>query len=265
MSKPSKTADKLVYNGPFQTQREHELTESPLENFIRGFEAAANTIALNVLSDENVRSKYGEHIKRISNEVRGAVQSGEMTVKTGAEFCNQMRDKLFEEYRTYTSAFGVAKAEVLKAKAKGLDSYLNRYAQRLFRRDFLQLSTGERQAVYFEIIGSAGRDNASVTNGTKNLKAAGTVALLLTGVLVVGEIFAAKDRIAEAVRQGSIIAGGIVGGTGGAAMSFLCGPAEPACVVTLMVLGSDLGAKAGLKAYEVYSEQWQVFRTWMNN
>lgn len=73
----------------------------------------------------------------------------------------------------------------------------------------------------------------------------------------------AKDRIREAVKQGSIVAGGIIGGTAGASISFLCGPAEPACVGTLMILGSEAGAKAGLMAYEIHSEQWEVFQEWM--
>jgi hypothetical protein len=65
-----------------------------------------------------VRRQYTAHIKEISDQVRQEVTSGNMTVKEGAEYCSQLRDKLFVEYRKYTSAVGVASAEKLKLQAR---------------------------------------------------------------------------------------------------------------------------------------------------
>ncbi|WP_321800893.1 hypothetical protein [Caballeronia sp. J97] len=262
---PRQSTDNIIHRGEFRTGMEHGLNSGVIETAIQGWESSAINIALGIINDADVRVKYAAHIKSISKEVRNSVVAGTMTVKEGAEFCNMMRDKLVIEYRAYTSAFGVASTELIKAKARGLDFYLNKYAQNSFRKDFLQLSAGERKAVYFEVILAAGRDNATVTKGIKELRSKGTMMLLLTGTLIVGEIINAKDRIREMVRQGSIVAGGIVGGTAGASLSFLCGPAEPACIGALMILGSDVGSKAGLKAYEVYSEEWQHFQEWMRN
>lgn len=61
MSTPSQTVNRLIYHGPFQTRLEHKLKESVLDDSIKEYEAVANTIALSVINDAEVRQRYSVH------------------------------------------------------------------------------------------------------------------------------------------------------------------------------------------------------------
>lgn len=249
-----------TFDGQYQTKAEHSLAGSVLQAAIDSYEGTANRLALDMIKDESVRRKYQAHIKKISTEVKTQVDSGAMTVKEGAEYCNQMRDKLFLEYRKFTSPQGVAKAQEIKLSAKGFDFYLNKYAQQKFGRPFVELSPSQRGEVYYEVIESAGRDNARVTVKAAKLQALGKSLILVTAVLAVGEIARAKDKVKETARQGSIIAAGMIGGAmAGAAVSFVCGPAEPACAYVTVAIGSNLGGMAGQVVFDFYQEELDAF------
>jgi len=45
-------------------------------------------------------------------------------------------------------------------------------------------------------------------------------------------------------------------------VSFVCGPAEPACAVALVYIGSNLGGMAGEAANDIYQEELVVFTHW---
>lgn len=253
-----------AFNGPYQTKQEHPLRGTILQAAIDSYEEAANRIAYDMIHDEVIRRKYQAHIKRVSAEVKAQVGSGAISVKEGAEYCNQLRDKLFVEYRKFTSPQGVARAQEIKLNAKGFDFYLNKYAQQQFGRPFLQLSETERGSVYYAVIESAGRDNARVTAATAKMQALGKSLILFTAVLAVGQIVRAKDKVKEAARQGSIIAAGMIGGAAaGAAVSFICGPAEPICAVATVAIGSNLGGMAGQVLFDFYQDELNAFNQLM--
>jgi hypothetical protein len=260
------TASKsTVASGSFNTQQTHDLKSGILEAAIADYEAIATTFAANAISDDKVRRQYAKHIKEISDQVRQEVADGNMTVKDGAEYCSQLRDKLFVEYRKYTSSVGVAKAEKLKLDARGFDYYLNKYAQGQFGKNFDALTTEERNAVYYTVLKKAGGANADVTAKVRRLQVSARVAILFTAILATGEVVVAKDKVKEVARQGSIIAGGMIGGSlAGLAVSFVCGPAEPACAVALVLIGSNLGGMAGEAANDMYQEELPVFMRWAN-
>lgn len=147
------TASKnTVASGSFNTQQTHDIKSGLLEAAIADYEAIATTFAVNAISDDKVRRQYSKHIREISGQVRQEVINGNMTVKEGAEYCSQLRDKLFVEYRKYTSAVGVAQAEALKLKSKGFDHYLNKYAQAQFGKNFDALTTEERSGIYYTVL-----------------------------------------------------------------------------------------------------------------
>src|ERR1700744_1637567 len=124
----AQTSSSVIIQGPFQTKRKHSIMNDFLQASIDSYMAVGNRIAYDMISDESVRRQYQSHIKVISEDIRSTVASGEMTPLEGAKFCNQIRDKLFVEYRRHTSAQGVAAAEEIKLKAKEFDFYLNKYA-----------------------------------------------------------------------------------------------------------------------------------------
>ncbi|MCP1117696.1 hypothetical protein JOE11_002341 [Robbsia andropogonis] len=254
----------VAFNGSYETKQEHPLLGSILQAAIDSYEESASRIAYDMIRDDAVRRKYQAHIKRVSAEVKAQVNSGAISVKEGAEYCNQLRDKLFIEYRKFTSPQGVARAQEIKLNAKGFDFYLNKYAEQQFGRSFLTLSETERGSVYYAVIESAGRDNARVTAKAAKMQALGKSLILFTAVLAVGEIVHAKDKVREVARQGSIIAAGMIGGAGaGAAVSFICGPAEPICAVATVMIGSNLGGMAGQVMFDVYQDELDAFNKLM--
>ncbi|SDQ36412.1 hypothetical protein SAMN05443245_1094 [Paraburkholderia fungorum] len=255
-----------VANGSFETNKTHDLTSAILDAAISDYEAIATTFAANAISDNSVRQQYTRHIRAISNQVRQEVESGHMTVKEGAEYCSQLRDKLFVEYRKYTSAVGVAKAEVIKLKSRGFDYYLDKYAQSLYGKNFSQLTDEQRAAVYYTTLSKAGGGNTEVTAKVRKLQVQARVAILFTAILATGEIVGAKDRVREAARQGSIIAGGMIGGTvASLAASFVCGPAEPICAAAVVLIGSNIGGMVGESVNDAYQEEIPVFIDWIRN
>ncbi|MDR6444028.1 hypothetical protein J2794_000117 [Paraburkholderia terricola] len=261
------TANKnTIANGPFNTQTTHDIKSAILEAAIADYEAIGTTFAVNAISDDKVRQQYVKHLKDISDEVRQEVSRGGMTVKEGAEYCSQLRDRLFIEYRKYTSAVGIAKAEKLKLDARGFDYYLNKYAQAQSGKNFAALTIEERNAVYYTVLKKAGGANADVTTKVRQLRVSARVAIIFTAILATGEVVAAKDKVREAARQGSIIAGGMIGGSlAGLAVSFVCGPAEPACAIALVFIGSNLGGMAAEATNDMYQEELSVFMNWMND
>jgi hypothetical protein len=254
-----------VASGSFDTQNTHTIKSAILDAAIADYEGVATTFAINAITDDKVRQQYVKHIKQISDQVRQEVGDGNMTVKDGAEYCSQLRDQIFVEYRKYTSAVGVAQAEQIKLKAKGFDFYLNKYAQEQFSKDFNSLTTDERNAVYYTVLRKAGGGNVGVTTQVRRMQALARVAIIVTAVLATGEIVGAKDKVKEAARQGSIIAGGMIGGgVAGFFVSFICGPAEPACAVALVYIGSNLGSMAGEAANDAYQDELAFFIQWVN-
>lgn len=253
-----------TFDRQYETKQEHPLSGAILQAAIDSYEQTANRLAYDMIKDESVRRKYQAHIKKVTAEVKAQVGSGVISVKEGAQYCNQLRDKLFAEYRKFTSAQGVARAQEIKLNAKGFDFYLNKYAQRKFGRTFLALSETERGSVYYAVIESAGRDNARVTASTAKMRVLGKSLILFTAILVVGEIIFAKDKIKEAARQGRIIAAGMIGGAAaGAAVSFICGPAEPICAVATVMIGSNLGGMAGQTMFDLYQNELDTFNQLM--
>ncbi|WP_233828858.1 hypothetical protein [Paraburkholderia sp. ZP32-5] len=260
------TSSSVIIQGPFQMKREHSITNDFLQASINSYMAVGNRIAYDMISDESVRRQYQSHIKIISEDIRATVASGEMTPLEGAKFCNQIRDKLFVEYRRYTSAQGVAAAEEIKLKAKEFDFYLNKYAKGRYNRQFIDLSESERAAVYYDVISASGRDNAKVTTKSVRLMKQARSMVLITGAVAVWEITDAKNHVKEAARQGNIIAAGMIGGgVAGGAVSFLCGPAEPVCAYATVTIGANLGGMAGSVITDLWDEGLQFFKSFVWN
>ncbi len=73
------------------------------------------------------------------------------------------------------------------------------------------------------VLKKAGGANADVSAKVRRLQVSARVAILFTAIIATGEVIGAKDKVKEAARQGSIIAGGMIGGSlAGLAVSFVC-------------------------------------------
>lgn len=249
-------------NGPFVVNQHHNL-DGVLQKAIEAFEAAASRFAADCIKDANARQAYMTNIKRISREVKAEVDRGKITVKDGAEFCHQMRNKIMNESRAVTSAQGRAYAESLKKEGKTLQNLLDEYSNKLFKRPFSALTDAEKNKVYYSVIESAGRDRASVTAATRRLRVLGKVGLLITAALGVHAIAIADNKQKETVRQGAIVGGGLAGGwLAGLAVSGICGPGAPICAVAVVLIGGIAGGLAAEGAVDAFDEELEEFTRW---
>lgn len=254
---------KTTHEGNYATQQTHTLERGILEAAIIEFEAVAAKFAADAIKDSKTRERYMAHIKEVSDETRKQVDGGHITVKDGAIYINQLRDKLFVEYRRYTSAIGVVSAEKIKLKSRGFDYYLDKYAQRQFGKPFSQLTELERSKVYYTVIEAAGRPNDDVNASIRKMRVMAKVAILVTSLFAIGAIINADDKVKEAARQGSIIAGSMLGGgIAGLLVSFMCGPAEPVCAAILVYIGTSAGAITGEMVNDVYQDELDEFYRW---
>lgn len=254
---------KITREGNYATQQTHTLEKGVLEAAIVEFEAVAAKFAADAIKDSKTRERYMAHIKEVSDETRKQVDGGHITVKDGAIYINQLRDKLFVEYRRYTSAIGVAGAEKIKLSSRGFDYYLDKYAQRQFVKPFSQLTELERSKVYYAVIEAAGRPNDDVNASIRKMRVMAKVAILVTSLFAIGAIINADDKVKEAARQGSIIAGSMLGGgIAGLLVSFMCGPAEPVCAAILVYIGTSAGAITGEMVNDVYQDELDEFYRW---
>jgi hypothetical protein len=252
-----------VVEGSFETKKQHALNTAIVDAAISDYEAIATKFAASAIKDGRTRENYMNHIKRVSREVRDEVNAGKISVKEGAEFCNQLRDKLFIEYRKYTSAIGVARAEEIKLDSKGVDYYLNKYSKSQFGKAFADLNEAEKNKIYYAVLESSGRSNAAVSAEAARLRVLGKVGVLMTAALATYQVVRADRKIKEAARQGSIIAGGMLGGgIAGLGASVVCGPAAPVCVIALVALGSSLGGMAGDALNDAYQQELEEFARW---
>lgn len=69
----------------------------------------------------------------------------------------------------------------------------------------------QKNAIYYEIMEAAARDNVKISTETKRLKILGKVGILITASLATYEILEAENKPKEAIKQ-SMAIGGVVGG-----------------------------------------------------
>lgn len=246
----------------YPVNQQHNL-DSPLQQAIDLFEAAASRFSIDCIKDANVRQAYMANIKRMSAEIKAEVDGGKISVKEGAEFCQEMRNKIMAEARAVSSAQGRAKAESIKQKGLMLETLLDTYAENLFNKKFSQLDATQKSKVYYAVIESSGRDRAKFTAGTLKLRLIGKVGVLITAALAVHSVAIADNKPKETIRQGAIIGGGMAGGLGaGLTVSSLCGPGFVICAVAVVLIGSVAGGYAAEKAVDCFDDELEEFTRW---
>lgn len=242
-----------------------EVLQLSLDNF----EGVAIRFSIDAIKDSNIRVKYQAGIKRISNEVLNSVDSGKITIAEGVQYANAMRDKIMAESRKITSPQGLAVATVLKKESRGIEYYFNKYANKLFEKEYDQLTEIQKTKVQYAVIEASGRSNAKVTSSNKKLKIMGKVCIIITASIAIYSVIEAENKIREAHIQTGIIVGGVTGGAiaGSVGISLFCGPGAPVCAMAVVVGilgslgGSVLGAWVGEEIYDEADEfiEWDIF------
>ena len=255
--------EEISQDGAFAFNRNHDL-DGVLQKAIDAFEGVAFRFSVDFIHDAKERAAYQGGIKRLSSELMEEVKSGKLTVKEGAEFCNEMRNKIVAESRLASTPVGRSYAQSLKPDGGiPIQDLLKKYSHDLFKRSFSDLTEVEKSKVYYTIIESAGRDRAKVTAGTRRLRVIGKVCLLITATMAAYNITTAENKQKETIRQGAIIAGGAGGGfLAGLTVSAICGPGAWVCAVAIVLVGSIAGSAAVGAIVDAYDEELEEFTKW---
>ncbi|QRO33957.1 hypothetical protein [Chromobacterium violaceum] len=253
---------KIEYLGSYQVNQKHEI-ESPLKKSLDALEAAAARFATDAINDSNVRTSYQNNITRMARTVLEEVSAGTMTAKEGMEFSSKMRNKIMMEHRAVTSAHGLASAEQHKKTGKTSTDLLDKYAKRLFGKDFKALSPAEKNKVYYSIIESSAKSNDKFDIKAKRLKVIGKVGWIVTATLAAYSISQASNKEKETIRQGAVIGGGMLGGAAaGLLVSTICGPGAPVCAIAVMLAGSAAGGLAAESVADAFDDELEEFSKW---
>jgi hypothetical protein len=204
---------------------------STVETALIAFEADAAAFAGRFIQDANIRANYLREAQRFSADIRSQVARGILAPAQGAERAVAMRNAILEAARIQSSDVGRALAQAEKAAGVSFEKLLERYATRLFRLPFSELSAAQQDQVFQEIIRASGRPNPRFTALARNLGRVGKGLFVVSLAFATYQIVESDRPGREIVRQGVGIGAGIGGSIAGGALAGLaCGPGAPVCV-----------------------------------
>lgn len=207
--------------------------------------AATSHFAAAAIHDSRMRAQYQRDVGEMARELKAAVDTGQLSARAAAEQAHAVRNSILEGMRAKTSPTVRAYATQLKRAGLTLSELEEKYAAERFQKRFSQLSPHQQNAVYGDIIDSAGRPRPRVMNQAKWLGRAGRRVMLVSFAIAVYEVAKADDKPLEMMRQGTLAGAGIAGGVavGSAAVAFgLCAATAPVCVGVMALAGSMLAA-----------------------
>lgn len=219
--------------------------KTAFENAIRALEAEIANAGTHLSIDPAARQTYTRLIREMAEELAAAANSGRMTWAQAAQQAQETRNAIMEVIRGRSTPVGRAMAEQLKREGRTLNDLIARKVQQMYGSGarFDALSMNQRNAVYAEIVASAGRSNPQVTATMRRLSHAGRGLLFVSLALSVYTVATAENKGQAAVREVAITGAGIGGGIAGGALAGLaCGPGAPVCVAVGAFVGGALAA-----------------------
>lgn len=216
------------------------------------FDTAIQTLKVEIANagvhlslDSSTRLAYTRQIQAMANELELHAISGRITWAQAAQQAQESRNLIMEVIRGRSTPVGRALAQSLKSEGKTLNEMLARKAQQLYgpQVHFNRLTAAQQNAVYGEIVKSAGKSNPMVTQRMRMLSRAGRGLIVFSIAVSVYTIANADNKVAAAGKEMAITSAGIGGGVAGGALAGLaCGPGAPACVVVGAFVGGALAA-----------------------
>lgn len=218
---------------------------SVFDSIIRALEADIANAGAHLTLDAAARQVYSQRIRAMADELRMQANSGQITWAQAASQAQETRNAIMDVIRGRSTPVGRAMAEQLKREGKTLNELIARKTQQLFgaSADFTRLAPAQQNAVYAEIVKSAGKSNPAVSATMRRLSRAGRGLLVLSIALSVYNIATADNKMNAAGRELAVTGGGIGGGIAGGALAGLaCGPGAPVCVAVGAFVGGALVA-----------------------
>lgn len=224
--------------------------KAAFDSSIKALESEAAVIGSHILIDAAARDAYVAQIKKLSEDLTNKVNTGKITWSQAADEANEIRETTMNIIRARSTPVGRAMAESLKSEGPNLNTLVARKTTQLYGAnvDFNRLSIDKQNAVYREIVRSAGKSSPRVTGGLRRLSLAGRTLILTSIGLSVYNIMTADDKVDAAGREIAVTGGGVAGGfAGGALAGLACGPGAPVCVTigafvggAIVAFGADL-------------------------
>lgn len=217
--------------------------EKSLEDELKALNGTATNFAYSCVRDSRVREQYLRDMSAMASEVRDRVARGLLTPQQAADQVRTLRNAIMDLARTKSSPIGRSYAMKLKAQGRTMAWLLEKYAQKAFRRSFVELTEAQQTAVYLEIIRAAARPDSKVVALARTLGKVGRRVYLVSVAVAAYEIWEADDKSGEVVRQGVIGVAGPVGGVAGGAAAVatgLCAATAPLCVGLAALVGGSL-------------------------
>jgi len=242
----------------------HLIERDLLDEALLEFEGAALKFSYDAIKDAEQRANYERNTKRVKELVKQQLELGKVTAKSAAEFCYTLRNHLLAETRKVTSVQGRSVVEWRKKVPPELERLLNNNAVSKYGKKFVELSSKQRDAIYYMIVESSARSSVFFNVLNKALMVAGKVFIVVTLAYAIYEIMSSDDKFKETIKQSVTIGLGVVGVILGKALaSSVCGPGTPICAVGIVAAsGVGLGTVAGLvidsmdEEIDEYLEYW---------
>jgi len=219
--------------------------ERLLDAAVQSFEAQLANVGAHLGLDGVTRAQYGRRIAALADDLRRQARAGQITWAQAAEQANEARNAVMDIIRSRSTPVGRALAERLKREGRTLNELIARKVVQLHgpQAEFGRLSPSQQNAVYAEIVNSAGKSNPQVTLMMRRFSAAGRGLLVLSLAVSIYQVAIAEDHVAAAQREAAVTGAGIGGGIAGGALAGLaCGPGAPVCVTVGAFVGGVLAA-----------------------
>jgi hypothetical protein len=229
------------------------MSDPALETALHEFEATATSFAMRLIKMADVRATYVRQIREMSNGIRAAVASGELSAAKGAEMAHAARNEILKMGRSHDFDLGRALAQSMKKQGISFETAINKAMAelKLTGRAFETLPGADQNRVFMKVIESSGHSRPSVTGAIPKLRWAGR-GFWLASLLVAGyNIGTSEHPEWQTGREAANIAGGAGGGfAGGAAMGAATGVwGGPVGIAVGVVVGGILGALLADRAY----------------
>lgn len=216
---------------------------SQLDSALTQMESAALNFSQRFINDAGVRRSYIEQTQKLSAEYRAKVKTGALSAESAAQQVQAIRNQILEAQRLRSSDIGKAKAVNLKSTGVTLETLTEKYAQAKFGKSFGEVPAAARDAIYLEIVESAGRSRPSVNVALQRFSKLGRGLMVVTLGIAVYNVAVAEDKGKAVAHEGVVLGGGFAGGAAGGALAGLaCGPGAPVCVTLGVFVGGALGA-----------------------
>ncbi|BDE69324.1 hypothetical protein ACF8PL_11435 [Delftia sp. WSY_4] len=212
---------------------------------IQALKAEVANAGVHLSLDSSARLAYARQIQAMANELQLQATSGRITWGQAAQQAQEARNVIMEIIRGRSTPVGRAMAQRIKSEGKTLNELIARKAQQLHGPNvrFDRLTAAQQNAVYGEIVKSAGKSNAAITQRMRTLSRAGRGLLVFSIAVSVYTIANADNKVEAAGKELAVTGAGIGGGMAGGALAGLaCGPGAPACVVVGAFVGGALAA-----------------------